>query len=93
VNLVAADTILAVHYEPDRHEPFVQPDGRLFEDGASLHRKLFAALPALPDAASLEESGILAAAMGALGNAIKPAQRGYKLNAHIDIREVPDGFK
>src|SRR5271168_3691943 len=29
-NLVAADAVLAVHYQPDRHEPLVESDGRLF---------------------------------------------------------------
>src|SRR5882724_6291169 len=90
-NLITGDAILAVHYQPDRHEPLVEGNGRLLEDGSSLHRKLFAASTAFPDAPSPEEANILTLAVGA-NDALHPSQRGHKLNAYINIGEVPDDF-
>jgi hypothetical protein len=52
---------------------------------------LLAASAAFPDAAGLEKADILALAVRA-NSAIHPSQRGHKLNAYINIGEVPDNF-
>ena len=53
-DLVGANAVLAVHDQPNRGEPFIERDGRIFKHALGLHAELLVAIlrHALPDAAA-----------------------------------------
>jgi hypothetical protein len=89
-----ANTILAVGNQPDRGEPFIQPDRRILKDGSDLGAELLLRMfgLALPDAAGRQQSHFRAPASRAGDRAIRPAHRNRRAHAIIRIREVSDRF-
>lgn len=91
--LMGANTILAVHQEPEGRKPLGKADGRILKDRAYLDAELTATLPALPPLLGLQVIGLIhRAPIGAL-RAIRPAHLGYSVNADLLIGEVLNGFK
>src|SRR5208283_1526812 len=74
-NLVAAHTVLAVHYEPHGAHPLVERNRRILEHSSQLYGELASALAALPDATATQVRVLLALAGWALC-AVRPAQGG-----------------
>src|SRR5450631_1817499 len=92
-NFVGRNTVLAGYEHPKSREPFLQRDGRLFEDRPDLYGELAAAVTALPALLSLQVIGIpsLVAsgspAVRALGT-LRPAHEGYGINANLFVAKV-----
>lgn len=76
VNLVAADTILAVHDQPHGHHPLVETDRRVFHDRASLRGELTRIMlrAALPTVVLREKDDLVTSATWAR-YAFRPAPR------------------
>src|SRR5215469_10089536 len=72
--LTRADSVLAINNEPQRREPFLQSERRVFKNGPGLQGKLRAGVfaVALPDAILGKPRDLHRSAMGALYNAILP---------------------
>src|SRR6266851_9607213 len=82
-DFVATDAVLAVHYQPDGSEPFVQTDRRVFEDGPGLQREPGPIMSrvALPDTRLFEVGDVIGTAVRTLHLAIRPAQFHHELAA------------
>src|SRR5581483_3845166 len=83
-NFVAADAVLAVHQHPQRDKPLGKRNRGFFKDGAEFHGELFRALFALPAFLGFEVVVLFIAASRTL-RAIRPAQRGYGINADLFV--------
>ena len=93
VNLVAADSVLAIHDHPDRGHPLVQTDGRVLHHGSGLERELRSVvlLAAVPAVVLLKEENVLTTAAWAC-DAISPAPSDKVLTAVDRITEVQNSF-
>src|SRR6266508_1711392 len=93
VNLPRGRAVLAVREHPHRHEPLVERERRIFENGSDLHAELVAGVtrPALPDAAGGDEGDFLAAA-GRAHDAARPAAHCDVVQAVVRVSEVDDGL-
>jgi len=82
INLIRTDAVLAVHNLPHGHHPFVQADGAVFHDRASLQGELWGAalLAALPGLELIKEQNVLRPATRA-GDTVGPATRNQVLTA------------
>ena len=92
-DFVAADSVLAVRYEPDSDEPFVERQSRVLEDSSNLHAELLASMLilAFPEATGSEKANVLRATSGAL-DAVRPAALNHECEAVVGIGEVLDCF-
>src|SRR5277367_4219911 len=83
--LVTADSVLAIYEQPDRHQPFVQPNGRIFENGSDLDGKFTSLMmtTALPCAARWIESADFYRSANWADRAIRPTAGRKVLDAVI----------
>src|ERR1035437_6008800 len=91
VDFVGTHAVPAVHNLPHGHEPLVQSEGRIFEDGTGLRSELatFMARTTLPAVVLLKERHVGTSASRAL-NALRPAAC-YNVFAAVDgFGEVED---
>src|SRR5580704_1535712 len=91
-NLVGRNTVLAVNQHPQGSEPFVQRDGRVLEDRSHFDGELATALLALPSLLGCEVVMVLADALRAGGNPIRPSKVGYCVDTDVFVREMPDSL-
>ncbi len=91
-NFVRTDSVLAVCNHPHRHEPLVETDRAILEDGSDLDTELPTRvnLSALPHAAS-SEPDILASA-SRTGYTARPSSHNQVIEAVVGIREIDDCF-
>lgn len=82
-----ANASLRVGNHPDCNQPLIQTYRAIFHDSSGFNREILLAVLAYPEAASLDETGRLAAATRA-GNTIRPAQPDHKAQAIIRVGEV-----
>ena len=67
-NLVGANAVLAIGDQEHSAEPFIEPDGGIFEDRSHLDGELLFAVKALPYKARVEKRNPLRLALGATRN-------------------------
>jgi hypothetical protein len=93
MNLVGADTILAVGDHPNGGQPLVQTKGRIFKDSSDLCGELLSIVLVLafPNPPSRDKSNVGAFASWA-ANAIRPSASHDIVKAVLRIREVSDCF-
>jgi len=93
VYLVGANAVLGIGNHPDGSQPLVQSNGTILEDSPYLDRELPPRMLvlALPKATGGDESHFITATSRA-GNTIRPSEIHYKVQAHIGVRKVLDGF-
>src|SRR5579871_1110240 len=91
-NFIAADSVLAVRYEPNSDKPLVERQSGILEDSSNLHAELLASVLvlALPEATGSEKANVLRATSRAL-NTVRPAALNHKGEAVVRIGEVLDG--
>jgi hypothetical protein len=83
------DAVLRVSNQPDSGQPLIEPDRRIFHEGANLDAELLLTGFALPQAARRQVRHFAAVTDRAL-NAIRPAHLRKKVGAVISIRKVQD---
>ena len=91
-NLVAADSVFAVHNEPNGGHPFVHAERRVFENGSDLYRELFLAALAEPDASGRNERMPVSAAAWACDLAVRPAQFDRERQGAVRVCEIGDSL-
>lgn len=89
VDLVRADTVLRIDDDPDRGQPLIKADGRVFHDCAYLNAELLFARFALPNPAGRKVGDFLSFAVGA-GYTVRPSEFREKGYAISRVREVKD---
>jgi hypothetical protein len=94
VNLVAADSVLAVGDHPHSHQPLIEADRRVFKDCSDLDGELAFGMPslALPYPASWKVFGIGTSAGRANYVTIGPALSHEEGHAVVGVCEVGDGI-
>jgi hypothetical protein len=96
-NLVAGHAVLAVAEHPQSNEPFIQRERRILEETVYLDAELLAARIALPTLLSgkpvVFTVTLFNSALRANGLAVRPAERGNRINANLLIRVVPNRFR
>jgi hypothetical protein len=92
-HLAGANAILAVRNHPHRHQPLIQWDRRLIQNGSYLDGELLAAICslALPNTAGLEEHWFLSTAVWTL-HALGPALGRKIVQSVVRIVEVNNRF-
>jgi hypothetical protein len=92
-HLAGANAVLAISNHPHRHQPLVQRDRRLIENGSDLDGELLAAIRslALPNTAGLQEHWFLRFAIRT-GNALGPALGRKVVQSVVWIVEVNNRF-
>jgi hypothetical protein len=91
VNFVRANTVPATGKHPESDKPLVQRDWRILEDGSHLDGELPITVFAFPALLGLEIVVLFVTASGT-GNALRPAESGHGINAHLFVAEVLDGL-
>src|ERR1700731_1656444 len=88
--LVRTDAIFAVGDQPKSAEPFVDSDGRIFQNRSDLDRKLplLMRVFAFPNPARGQKRNVRRSAGRAFYNAVRPANRLHKIQRPIIVREV-----
>lgn len=91
VDFVRTDAVLAVRHHPNCHEPLVQTEGRVLEDGSDLDAELTARVCALTlPLALIRQKGNVRASARRADDAVRPAAGNQVVKAVIRIREEYD---
>ena len=93
---VATDPIFAIGHEPDTHEPLVQSERRILENGPDLERELLAAsthVAGMHSGPTGNLAALVAAAFREDDNAVRPLQLAHVIVAYFGVREVADGIQ
>ena len=90
MQLVGRNAVLRVRNQPERAEPFVQTNRRIFHDGANLDRELLIgrAMFALPNPARGNKRNLFVMAARASYNAVRPADADHKFQRPVFVREI-----
>src|SRR4051794_38354419 len=92
MDFVAADSVLAVHDEPNSGEPLVQTDGGVLENGSSFQAEAGPVMfsVALPYAGIGKVGDMLGTAVRTTHRAVRPAKLHHELFAVLVFCEVED---
>jgi len=93
-DLARANAVLAICDQPNRREPFIQPDRRVLEDRSDFGAELLLRMLglALPNLTRRQQGNFRAPASRARDWTVRPAHRNRRAHAVIGIREVGDRF-
>src|SRR6266571_179691 len=90
VQLIRTDSVLSVGNQPERAQPFVQSNRRIFKHSSDLYGKLllFVLSLALPNLSRGQKENVFRTTARAFHNAIRPANRLHKVERVIGVGEI-----